>query len=234
MTVFTSVRFFPTDLSSCAVWLDARDAQTLTFSGSAITAWRNKGAAGNATATAGNEPIYTTVSGRPVVRLADNTDFMTIADSAALDYSQFALYAVLTRNLDTGASQQAIRKGITTTSNLEFALNVSSTDRLNINASTNGTSATTTFNLNAPAPAVNVGTLYLVHMAYDGTNVIGQIGTSTSTSASGALFADTGTFNLGGTGSGRMDYCEVLFYTRYPSADERASIVAHLKRKWEV
>jgi hypothetical protein len=51
--------FTPASISSCVIWLDAADAETLTLSGSNVTAWRDKsGEANHFTTLGGTFPTY--------------------------------------------------------------------------------------------------------------------------------------------------------------------------------
>jgi len=57
--------FFPTDITGCALWLDAADTSSITMTGSAITSWADKSGNGR-NATAFNSPTYS-ASGLGVV-----------------------------------------------------------------------------------------------------------------------------------------------------------------------
>ena len=59
-------KFSPTSISGCALWLDAADTSTITFSSSSVTQWNDKSGNGRNYTTWGTAPIYTSADGGSV------------------------------------------------------------------------------------------------------------------------------------------------------------------------
>lgn len=207
-------------------------------SGGAVSSWTDLSGYGNhlVQATAANQPVIATpvYSSTPVVRLVDTTDFMSAPDNAAFDCTKFTLFVVASRNTDAGASQAIVRKGTTTATNLEWALSVSSTDRLNVNASLNGTAASASFNLNAPAPTIDLDTMFLMQLTYDGVTVEGRLNDERNSAAMASLFNGTAAVNIGGTGASFMDFAFVAFFPDYLSLDLQARWRRYLARRYRL
>jgi hypothetical protein len=75
--------FVPTDIANCALWLDAADPRTLTFSGSNVTAWADKSGNGrNATATTAPSYLSNGVYFTSNQRLASSLTASSTTESA--------------------------------------------------------------------------------------------------------------------------------------------------------
>ena len=92
--------FIPTQISGCALWLDAADSTTVTLSGSNVTQWNDKsGNARNATqSTAINGPSYGTTNGISAVVFTGSPTFMSLPDLTSVPISIF-MVAAFTSNI---------------------------------------------------------------------------------------------------------------------------------------
>ena len=85
--------FQPSDISNCALWLDAADESTMTLSGSNVTQWRDKSGNGNnALANTGTVTTNSTrINGLNTIRFSTSS-FLTISSFAmAANVSMFAV-----------------------------------------------------------------------------------------------------------------------------------------------
>ena len=91
--------FQPTNFPSCALWLDAADTNSITFSGSNVTQWNDKSGNGNnaAQSTAANQPTY--LPGENGVYYPDANRFMNISNLNLFRNIPYAgLFAVMSVN----------------------------------------------------------------------------------------------------------------------------------------
>jgi hypothetical protein len=85
----------PTQISGCALWLDAADATTLTLSGSNVTQWRDKSGNGNNATAAGNAAVLSSNSILFTGTHGVSSTRFTIADAASLRLTTpFTIYMV--------------------------------------------------------------------------------------------------------------------------------------------
>lgn len=103
------IPFAPTQISGCAVWLDAADSNSLTFSGSNVSQWRDKSVNGiNASqATASNQPVYqsNSINGLPSIQFpAIARNNIVCFDTPAFDFGTSARtsFFVLKNNYVSG------------------------------------------------------------------------------------------------------------------------------------
>jgi len=236
--------FTPLAMGSLPVWMDARDYSTLTFNGTTISAWRNKGSAGNAEqGTTANQPLYvaSAINARPALHMRHdgaNTSFMAIADSAALDYTRYTAFVVGTRLVDRGANETLLAKHSAAGNQREFYLSIQSSDKFGATASAAGTADAGV----AVASNTAVGSPFIGSGWYDGTNhnTLQRIGgvTETASTALASIYNGTATMQIGArvtTADGFAGYIgEVLFFTRALNAQERNAILNYLQAKWGV
>lgn len=117
--------FSPRDVpATCALWLDAADANTVIRTGSTVTQWNDKSGNGN-NATAGTSPSYNTsgINNLGVISFNGSSTFLNTQDV----YSQrsFAVFVVVRRqasNLGSGSGNFPIIGGSATSNNANFHL----------------------------------------------------------------------------------------------------------------
>lgn len=226
-----------------AVWLDATDTSTITLNGTTVSSWRNKGnaGAGNATqGTAANQPLYVSsaINGLPALRGrhdGTNASELNIADSAALDYTSFALFVVLQRITDLGLLEAVISKFFTP--NRECRLCISATDILSLDTSANGTAAVTT----TVGSALAVNTPIIVQSSYSlasTTQSVTYNNVTAATTSQTGIFAGAQPLSIFSTGSITSPFAgdigEVLFYTKALSTTETAYVRKYLGAKWGI
>lgn len=210
--------FVPTQISNCALWLDAADASTVTLSGSNVTTWRDKsGSVNNATqSTASNGPVY---SSNGLVFNGSNwlTTPITSAPSAE------SLFIVM-------------RHTTNTTMDIFAGTSVGFREFLLYNGSIYvGRWGTAPSGTNGGALSFN--TTYILTYQYTTTQVTFTVnGTITGSgtppytySGSGTTFIGASTYapnNLYGT------IYEIVYYSRSLSSTERQQLEGYLARKW--
>ena len=89
MATIRNIQFLnPTQISGCALWLDAADASTVVTSGSAVTQWNDKSGNGNnaTQVTAINRPSYTN---NGIIFNASSSNFMNINVAFNTSHSVF-------------------------------------------------------------------------------------------------------------------------------------------------
>lgn len=98
-------QFQPTEVSSpCLLWFDGADINTLTLSGSNVTAWRDKsGSANNIPSFSGTQPVYNSSTGFLTMK-GSGTTSNNIALTSTSSYSVFYVITFLTGLTDTGGS----------------------------------------------------------------------------------------------------------------------------------
>lgn len=245
-TAGVSSGFSPAAFSNLAVWLDASDYSTLTFNSTTIVGWANKGNAGAdnaAQATAARQPLYvaSAINGLPALQGrhdGSNASSIEIADSAALDYSQWTSFTVLSRVTDSGAQEHVVGKYTTTGNQREQRGIIDSVDRWASVSSTNGTA---TAGINTTG-AISVGSPLVGITYYDGVNQTVVVGMGTPASGSlGSVFNGTSTYSLfsrGAADSFAEPYFgyigEHLFYTSLLSAEQRNVVINYLSSKWKL
>jgi hypothetical protein len=98
--------FSPLGISGCALWLDAADQSTLTFSGSNVTGWMDK--SGNnrhvTQATSANQPLYNSGSRRIECTLSN----MTLQNTANMSLNHTATLIVVSGTFDTVTNSRMV------------------------------------------------------------------------------------------------------------------------------
>jgi len=232
--------FSPLDIDTMALWLDAADSTTLTFSGSAITTWRDKSGFGN-NATATGSPTLSTASfgGRPTILLDGGS--MDLRGSISITGPTFTAFAVYQPNVLLGGTRDQRVVSFASAGNQDW----------------NSLLRTTGINIQAGAPNSNQITTYrngTVLAKSDTLHVAGvpAIGCSQYTgstarvfmnAAQGTTLADTSgnfgisTYGIGNQASGGTErlngnVAEVLVYIASLSTVQRQQIEGYLSDKW--
>lgn len=238
--------FKPSNQSGLGVWLDASDLSTLTFNGSTISAWANKGntGAGNAVqATTSAQPLYiaSSINSLPALRGrhdGTNPSQLLITDSAALNYTTFEMFVVYKRNTDLGAIEMIGGKYAVTGNQREMRVLISASDQLAVAAGTDGTAGTLAQATFGSAAALN--TPYVANGRYDATNLIVQQNNGTAvTAALASIFAGTVGFSVFSRDTtfadpAAIDLSEILFFTAIRTVSERTQINNYLSAKYGI
>ncbi len=92
-------RFAPTQISGCALWLDAADASTVILNGTSVTQWNDK--SGNtrnlSQGTLANSPLYTSVNRRFMIDFIRANKTYLINTSISQIYTNFTLFIIFQR-----------------------------------------------------------------------------------------------------------------------------------------
>ena len=234
--------FKPTNIATCAVWLDSADLSSITKDGSDLVAtWVNKAKPVNALqSTDANKPIYTAaiIGGKPALKFynASTASFMSIADNAVFDYTRFSAFVVARRHTDLGVTERIFGKFTATGNQREFIMQVvGADDTTQAIFSSNGTATASA----TSATVLSLNTNYIIDSYYDGTN--GNIAVNNANAASGAvasIFNGTSDIFLGTRDSAAEPFAgyigEAILYTSQLSAANRLRVLRYLSRKWSI
>jgi len=230
--------FSPVNLSNCAVWLDATDTTTFTFStGSNVSQWRDKTA--SIAFTCANITL-TTLSNYPALSNAGTGYMVNTSLNVASPYSIFVV-ANCRSNVD---NYQRLVNGLagaggSTQNNVLFM----GTNATNIATFIGNGSSFNDATSNTPISNV-IGLTTLYSAVVNGTSVTPYTNANQSTVKTGSGSAATLTgLNLGGgqgtlTNSGSQTWpghvMELLLYSRQLSAIERQQVEGYLAWKWRL
>jgi len=247
LTTLSSTGFNPKSIPGLAVWLDAQDAGSFTYStGSDVSAWADKSGNGNnaVQATGARQPLYVAsgINNRPVVQFYDDATSkqLRIPNAGTLTYNPFSCYAVIRRLTDLTSNERIFGPWDITASQRAFSMLVNNIDQLSCLISTTGGAAAGSAAVASPTIAIN--TNYIIDTGYTGTSVQAGVngGTLTSTVV-GAPFAATGGIMIGANeaaGGYTEPFAgyigEILFYTASLTAAQRATVIRYLFTKWGV
>ena len=239
--------FSPTSIPDCVLWLDAADSNTLTLSGSNVTAWRDKSGSNytflcNATFRA---PTYQSngINSLPALTFSNDgnagTTVTTVLDSssATLNNSNYSVFAVANLTaVRTWTDAQYILKGTLNSDSFLF-VGTRSSGRVatftgtsggwnDTNANTPNTNALNVVRLTGMTVSNTVLTPY-----YDG-NVM-STKTGTTGVIAGMRLGDAGA--SGQTGQGWVgQIAEILIYSSALSSAQRQAVEGYLGAKWGV
>jgi len=218
--------FQPIDVPGCALWLDAADSTTITFSsGSNVNQWSDKSGNGRNATVYNGTPTYTVSSG------------MTFNGSSTLQVSYPASPAVETLfviiKFNSVSSQSDIFAG-TSTGQREFLM---------YSPYSPGTMYLGRYG-SAPSGSINggtvtTGTTYMLEYIFNGTgNTISfyQSGTVTSSGTPQFTYGAGGTITLigsyGGGGFLQGQIYEILVYNTALTTSQRQQVEGYLAHKW--
>ena len=209
----------PTQISGCALWLDAADATTLTLSGSNVTAWADKSGNGR-NATGGVSPTF---SNSGVVFNGTNM-YLSTAYSAVPTAETFFCVATWT---GTDTRNYCI-------------IGTSATNGRNFNVLPNGGSVFIKWDRwgvggYATAAGVQTGVRFLANGFFTGSNGQTTLNGGTTSPTESFSFSGSGTTNIGTGVLG--DYYqgtinEIVAYTTVLTTTQRQQIEGYLAWKW--
>lgn len=192
-------------LPNLAIILEPSNTDRITKDGSNIvSAIANPGTGNDWAASGTAKPKYVAsvsqLNNKPALQHfhdETNMSYISVSDSAALDYSKFEIFGAFYRVIDTGLVETLFGKGTTTGNQREFAMQVETNEVQRSFVSTAGTAASSgdtdgTSDLNEPVA-------FIVQGRFDGTNVDTIINNDTAKQARRAAvpFAGTGPFFMG-------------------------------------
>lgn len=230
--------------ASLAVWLDTQEATSIISASDLLGTWVNKGFAGNAVqATTNRKPlvVQNAINGRPAIQGrhdGTNASNLTITDSAALDYTQFTAFSVISRVADLAAAAEFIAgKYVVSGNQREFRQYLTSSDLMASTISAAGDSTLVAAVL--ASNATPVATPAIIETVYEGTTLTTRKnGVTSATGTVASVFNGTGGYMLFTRDSAADPFAgyigEHLFYTRALSANERLGVLAYLAPRWGI
>lgn len=230
-----------------AIWMDATKRDLLTLSGSLVVNQLSRVNSLQATqATSANQPKYLSsgINGRPALEFfhAGVASSLVMNDNAVMNWSEFFMFVVFERTADSGLDESLVSKFNSAGNQREWAAALTTSDRFQGSASTNGT---TTVNAQAVSSiAVGVPTLGMFWYQASDQKIYSRIINATSdvTSSGGAMasiFNGTSEIRFGTRAGGvtlpfvgKMG--ENAFFSYLPSLSEREAIANQTLDKWGV
>ncbi len=243
LTTLSSTGFNPKSIPGLAVWLDAQDAGSFTYStGSDVSAWADgSGNSNNATqGTAASQPLYVAsgINGKPAVQFFDDSTnkFLQIADAASLNFTACHVFIVMRPTQLLGANMHLFAKWTIATNEREIKIPIiTGTNTIITQASLNGTAVTST----AASATAAINTNYIVE-GYFASSLLGSI-TNNSAAVTAALASinnATSPVFIGTRDTNTEPFAgyigEILFYTASLTAAQRATVIRYLSTKWGV
>ena len=229
--------FRPTDIGNCALWLDAADSSTLTFSsGSNVSAWRDKI---NGYSFVGTGPVLSNFGGQQSLYF-NGASYLTnnsFSPSIAPPYTVFAVAYNTTypqtnqrilNGLSGGTYDTNLFAGVFYTYATIFTGNGANWNPLNASAQL-GTMYTTWGLISAFITAA------IVTPFFNGTPYSTQTGSYTAGTLTGLNIG--GGYNSLTTSNNQPWYGytgEIIFYSRTLSSPERQQVEAYLAQKWNL
>ncbi len=238
--------FTPASLPNLAIWLDASDPSTFTYStGADISQWRDKSGKGNhfVQATAGNQPLVAPAvfGALPAVRFYDDSTakFMTCADNATLAYTAYESFAVVLRDTDLATDEHIFGQYDPSGNQRVQRGRFNAGDAIVASQTTDGTSGTivdaTTSN------TVAAGASGIVNHYWNGTPLRSALDNNIVSGGSGSIasiHAGTSAFSIAAlpTGANPLSgyIAEVLFFTGALTEAQRFAVLVYLSVKWGV
>jgi len=214
--------FIPTQISGCALWLDAADSSTITLSGSSVTQWNDK--SGNARNASGG--VSPTFSNNAVV-FNGSTQHLTTTYTAVPSAETVFVVATITGST---APQNYFIFGTATTNGRGYQVNLTS-GTYTVNWDKSGVARY------AATGGILQNVRFLTSGLFTGTaGSTGVNGGSQSTQASFS-FSGAGTTAIGGAGNTAGTFWqgsinEIIIYNTTLTTDQRQQIEGYLARKW--
>lgn len=223
-----SVPFLPTQISSCAFWVDAADSSTLTLSGSNVTAIRDKSPL-NKTITLTTAPTYnsTIFNGYPALVFGSGNKITAPITATGLNATLVAAFKVTSGGGFNNAAVLAINAG--STGGGETAIGYNGTGNYNFYdyGSGGGESRNTTITTsNVNVLQVGVKSSVLGNMVSYVNGFDGPISPTTYSNAQTTISIGAGGFAFLG------NLAEAIVYSNALSTTERKQIEGYLAWKW--
>jgi hypothetical protein len=225
--------FIPPDIGSCNLWLDGKDASTITLSGSSVTQWNDKSGNGyNAVGTAGSYPTYNSTTGA----LTFNSSFLNVASSTlTTSTTQSGFFvASITSPASSGSINTVIGPSPGSVGGLQIRF-----DSSFMRFSNAGITSYVTSTLTTPNATTSAGLTQLFgYVMSAGATSPYQNGVALSTGTVATLGGSNHVM-LGarGTIGSTIEYltgtiCEVVLYSTALSTTQRQQIEGYLIWKW--
>ena len=231
--------FQPVDIDGCVLWLDAADRQSLTLSGTDVTAWKDKSGSGYVATPIDSAITTTTLNGTPALLFGGNR--MTIPNFTW----NMSFTSIMVWNPYYGS--QMI--GLTASTNPAAAwydyISTGNWALIYLNAATSSTDPNyirgpTDPYPGAPAPVVTGNQWFIFSIGYTaGTTTITNYAVNGSARTANAVTAQTGTntgaYFINGLSNGAYDYSqigEIIHYNTSLNNSERQQVESYLAWKW--
>lgn len=223
--------FTPTQVATCALWMDGYDQNSFTFAGNVVASWNDKSGSNYNGSSITGSPVYTAnaINGRNAIAFNGSSAITGTSGSAMNTGTTLTCFAVgiMSNTVETYGRMFSV---------LGTGPEDRNADSANVIGVAAGAQAVFSYRNFAPLGQANVtyGTAFQACTRFDGANqtmyVNGTAGTSASTSG-----------NFGYTsysvGQGSSSYWkgfigEVILYTGALSTSNRQTVEGYLAQKW--
>ena len=227
MATISNTSFFsPTQISGCALWLDAADSNSITQSGGNVSAWRDKTSAyvGTAVPTTTIQYVSNTLNGLPVIRIA-TAAYFTFGNINDISTEEFNIFAVVNTSSNTAIPGAIIGKG---TGSTGWWFGSSGSTPLQTQYGGNNIYTNTASTNYRIVSSMNPRTSATTHYA-NGTS-LGGVGNGTSS------ISNASDLRIGSQGNNytinNTDFAEVILYRGPMTVAQRQQIEGYLAWKW--
>lgn len=213
--------FTPTSIPTCALWLDAADASTVTGT-NPITAWRDKSGNGR-TVTITSAPTYGSTTQNGQKTLAFNNNQITTSIASAVGTGDFTLIAVWYQS--TGGTNTVLSLGTSASSSQSLGFSGNK-----YNFYQYGSAQESDYSASAGSWVIQIGTrISSVKTVY----INGVAGTTPSTDSFNEAVT-TVTIGKGDSFAISGQVGEILVYTGTMTTVNRQLIESYLAQKWNL
>lgn len=226
MPITRTPYFSPTQISGCALWLDAADSSTVTLSGSNVTNVRDKSGNGVvlSNATGFTYPNNTFNGGYPSFLTSDITNIygaatLGINTSFAVSTPLTVVFVVQRLNLSTNGATFILDSGGSSGANRPYIWDPSW-----VWISANGASTASSTSLSIVAIEIGTSPTIFSNSVNTFTTLYGPLTFTTG----GITIANRFTLNSGFTGH----ICEFMIYAGSLGTTQRQQLEAYLAQKW--
>jgi hypothetical protein len=228
-----TVQFQPTLLSNCALWLDAADQKTLTFSGSNVTAWADKSGNGRSSTGFGGTTLQKIGNNTAITLNGTDTYFYFSNATAMNTTTTLSAFVVAVFGSGMTSTPRLLGFGNTDWDNVNnavaFGRHPSTDSRINFERAT-GNGGTPTQVLTPPTSFVG-STIFTSTGATQWVNGTANASNTTSLGAFNYNLYNIGRFSGGGLNwTGAIG--EVIAFNSALSTTDRQQVEGYLATKW--
>uniref|UniRef100_A0A6C0B2G8 Fibronectin type-III domain-containing protein n=1 Tax=viral metagenome TaxID=1070528 RepID=A0A6C0B2G8_9ZZZZ len=225
----TATTFIPTSISSCALWLDAADATTITQSSSLVSSWADKSGQGFHFTQNASKPTYgTTTDSKPSVNF--NVSSSQYLSNTTISTTTSYTILIVNKFIEYGGRNDSNRI-FTSTFNPGLLMQVSyPPSKYYVGGMGNGSGG-----WSGLITAGDMISLNIIAQTHDGTNLYAYQNGTTYGPVSAISSATYTGLAIGGPVGGQFyngNICEILMYNSVLSTTNRQKIEGYLAWKW--
>ena len=227
----------PRIFQGCVLWLDAADSNTITQSGSTVTAWRDKSGNGSNTTVTGTPSVTSNINSVRTITTGTGNYFTGSVSITSTTLTCFAVARTTRAMPNTGGDQRlvSLANGV----NVDYGRTDSCIALFNQGGS--GNISTYRVNSHLASNAITQNTPFIAVSQYSGTTASLWLN---GTAGSLASSASSGTFAITKYGIGNQanpttevwsgDIGEIILFNSAITSNQRQQIEGYLAWKWKL